>query len=132
MNALQKINKCINKLENMTQDEFDAIVVEKNIDKKVYNEKDYVGEGFSILLPNKPKVQLIEKYVSNTIRFNKNNFSTSKNIVHSSCTINYEDINKFDKENHSIKIIIQEIENLMAKINEQKDNIFKDDLSKAA
>lgn len=50
MKYIQKINKCINELKNMTQKEFDKIIKEKHINDKKYN---YNDNDFEIIINNK-------------------------------------------------------------------------------
>ena len=52
MNVLEKINKCIEQMKTMSQEEFETIILEKKINDITYDVNDYVGGGFTVKLPS--------------------------------------------------------------------------------
>lgn len=142
MNALDMLNKCIEEMESMTQQEFDNIMMKKNLNCKKYNVDDYVGGNFDIVLPkeSKIKVNLVENYIYNQLKININNKMLFKNnasilrksvYVKSSYTIN----KSFSNMNYIVRRIINDNNTDEYLIKKNDDLIFnknKDIFLKAA
>lgn len=52
MKAIELLNSCIEQLNNMSQEEFDALVKKKKLDQISYDEDKYIDSEFKILLPS--------------------------------------------------------------------------------
>ena len=50
--TIEILKKCIEMTKNMTQEEFEKVKIERGIKDKVYEDKNYLGEGFELVLPD--------------------------------------------------------------------------------
>ena len=79
------LQKCINQLENMTQEQFDKQWKEQNMDEKAkkYEECKYEDENFKLLLPKtKDEIKEINKELRAQIRkiIEKNSFEVMRDL----------------------------------------------------
>lgn len=50
-NTIEILKSCINKLENMSKEDFDKIIKEKGLDDKKYDTSEYLDENMKIIFP---------------------------------------------------------------------------------
>lgn len=94
MKALEILNKCKDKIKKMTQEEFDIIMSERELDKVDYNYEQYLSDDFEIILPGESCIsrsELVKDVVEYAIR--NSSVNEYKNIYNSYRRILEETIN---------------------------------------
>ncbi|WP_346920617.1 hypothetical protein [Clostridium sp. UBA7339] len=140
MKVSEMLNSCIEKMKNMTQEEFDLIKSNRGLNDKIYDESKYVDYTFNIELPNnKNQLRKKECLVYNYIDSNTDNKMLYNNWISINYINRYSSVLKIKKNDYVYQFFknksgILENESLVSKNKIGDDKYYEDneDFSKAA
>lgn len=121
MKALEILKKCKSRLEEMTQEEFNTIVVKRKLDNIDYNCEQYLDNDFEIILPTENCVHRVES-IKDVVEYTTKNSSLNeyKNLY-----MNYKDFYEERKNSNNIYISYREIN--LSKFLDSNSCIYEND-----